>query len=251
MISYLVLQVRFLFLGLIEKLRTSNQELPVVPSPRLRYRVHGSVDIPGYLDVGKLSWKSIETLLAKQNRTASDFKNVLDFGCGSGRVVRNIPLENEKNTWGIDIDGDAISWCQKNLPEYRFAQIAPDPQTHFEKDSFDLIFSISVFTHLDETRQNAWLEETSRLLQPGGIFIASVHGDHHRKLHSRQLDLSMGFLFNDSKQRFFKKDGLPRFYQDAHHTKSYVLENWSRYFQILDYVERGIVDHHDAVVLTK
>ncbi len=63
--------------------------------------------------------------------------------------------------------------------------------------------------------------------------------------------MKSGFVFNDSKRRFFKKDGLPQFYQDAHHTKQYVMESWSRYFTIIDYVERGIVDHHDAVVLTK
>ena len=57
-----------------------------------------------------------------------------------------------------------------------------------------------------------------------------------------------GFVFVDSKRRFFKKDGLPLFYQDAQHTKQYVLENWSRFFTIIDYVERGIVDHHDAVL---
>jgi len=84
-----------------------------------------------------------------------------------------------------------------------------------------------------------------------GILIASVHGDHHRELHFREIDMMSEFVLNDSKRRFVKKDGLPQFYQDAHHTKHHVLENWSRFFTIIDYVERGIVDHHDALVLTQ
>jgi SAM-dependent methyltransferase len=251
MISYLALQFRFLFLGLVEKLGTKNEKIPAIPSPRLRYRVHGSTEPYGYIEVGKLSWKSIEKILANLNRPIDGFENILDFGCGTGRVLRNIPNRDQTNIWGIDIDSAAIQWCQEHLPGARFEHIDSNPPTHFDRESLDLIFSISVFTHLDERRQDQWLEEMSRLLRPGGILIASVHGDYHRELHSREVDMKSGFVFNDSKRRFFKKDGLPQFYQDAHHTKQYVMESWSRYFTIIDYVERGIVDHHDAVVLTK
>ena len=251
MISYLILQLRFLFLGLAERFGPKKEKVPAVPSPRLRYRVHGSTEPHGYFEVGRLSWGSIEKILANLNRPIDGFENILDFGCGTGRVLRNITNSDQANLWGIDIDSAAIRWCQKRLNGARFEHIDPNPPTYFNRESFDLIFSISVFTHLDERRQNQWLEEMSRLLQPGGILIASVHGDHHRELHSRELDMMSGFVFNDSKRRFFKKDGLPHFYQDAHHTKQYVLENWSRFFTIIDYVEKGIVDHHDAVVLTK
>lgn len=251
MTSYLVLQLKFLFLALFETLQPDRRRLPAVPSPRLRHRVHGSADTHGYLEVGKQSWASIEAILKCRQRAADEFQNILDFGCGSGRVLRNIEPESRKTIWGADIDASAIRWCQKHLPGYRFATVDPLPPTGFDTGAFDLILAISVFTHLDEARQNAWLAEISRLLQPGGVFIASVHGEHHRALHSREVDLEKGFRFNDSKKRFFKKDGLPRFYQDAHHTKAYVVENWSRYFNVLDYIERGIVDHHDAVVLTK
>lgn len=251
MISYLALQFRFLLLGLVENLSSKNQKFPVVPSPRLRHRVHGSVDAKGYIDVGRLSWESIKTILAEHNRPAGEFRDILDFGCGSGRVIRNIPISERTSIQGVDIDPVAIRWCQKNLPEYRFTQIAHDPPAPFDRESFDLIFSISVFTHLDEQRQNEWLEELNRLLKPGGILIASVQGDHSRKLRSRQYDMRKGFHFNASERRFFKKDGLPQFYQDTHHTKQYVLQHWSQYFQVMDYVERGIVDYQDAVVLTK
>ena len=251
MTSYLVLQIKFLFRAFLEKLKPEYRRMPSVPSPRLRHRVHGSMDARGYLEVGKQSWESIEAILKSRQRSVGEFHSILDFGCGSGRVLRNIDSGNNKTLWGADIDASAIRWCQKHLPGYHFATVDPNPPTDFKAGSFDLIFAISVFTHLDEKRQNAWLAEISRLLQPGGIFIASVHGEHHRALHERKVDLEKGFRFNDSKKRFFKKDGLPRFYQDAHHTKEYVVENWSRYFKVLDYIERGIVDHHDAVVLTK
>ena len=63
--------------------------------------------------------------------------------------------------------------------------------------------------------------------------------------------MEQGYRFVDSKPKWFKPDGLPEFYQDAQHTKTYVFERWSQYFRIVDYVERGIADYHDTVILAK
>ena len=149
MISYLVLQLRFLFLGLAERLGPKKERAPEVPSPRLRYRVHRSAEPYGYIEVGRLSWGSIEKILANLNRPIDGFENILDFGCGTGRVLRNITNSDQTNLWGIDIDSAAIGWCQRRLNDSRFEHIDPNPATYFNKESFDLIFSISIFTHLD------------------------------------------------------------------------------------------------------
>ena len=43
---------------------------------------------------------------------------------------------------------------------------------------FDLIFNHSVFTHLDENYQDAWLAELERVTKPGGVLVLSVSGQH-------------------------------------------------------------------------
>jgi SAM-dependent methyltransferase len=125
------------------------------------------------------------------------------------------------------------------------------PPTPLGDGAFDLIFAVSVFTHLDETMQFALLGEMRRLLRPGGVLVASVQGEHHRSLRKRQFDLSSGFAFVAGDRGWFKKDGLPRFYQDAQHTRGYVEREWAKYLDVVLYRDRGIADHQDAVVLTR
>jgi SAM-dependent methyltransferase len=223
----------------------------VLPSPRLRHRVHGSTDPAGYLRVGRECWNDIERLLADSGTPASEFRDILDFGCGSGRVVRNIPLTGSRigRVWGVDIDRSAIRWCARHLPGYRFDATPHLPPTPFADASFDLIFAVSVFTHLDEDMQFAWLGELRRLLRPSGRLVVSVHGAYHRSLQPRTYALRDGFQFTTLRKGLFKKDGLPSFYQDAQHSRAYIEKRWSTLFTVVSYVERGIARHHDAVVL--
>ena len=251
MFGFLRLQLHFLWVRLRELL--VRPDVPM-PPPRLRHRVHGSTDVRGYLEVGRTCWASIETLLRESGRPAEEFRAILDFGCGSGRVIRTIPKDTPAGTrelTGVDIDATAIAWCRRNLPGIDFHAVASQPPLLFAKSSFDLVFAVSVFTHLDEAMQFLWLDELRRVLRPGGVLVASVHGDYHRSAHRRAPDMSRGFAFVQGRTGVFKKDGLPDFYQDAQHTRAYVEQAWSRYFDVLLYRERGMAGHQDAVVLMR
>jgi len=249
--GFLRLQMHFLATGARERLRP----LPVrVPPPRLRHRVHGSTDYRGYLEVGQRCWASVEQLVREIGCDPASFESILDYGCGSGRVARVVPhtgSRGPRTITAVDIDPEAILWCTRNLPGIRFAVVSPQPPTPFVDGAFDLIFAVSVFTHLDEARQFALLAELRRLLRPGGVLVASVQGDHHRSQRKRQFDLGSGFAFVAGDRGFFKKDGLPRFYQDAQHTRAYVEREWSKYLDVKLYRERGMADHQDAVVLVR
>lgn len=251
MLGYLRLRLHFLSVAVRERIRPPS---PVVPGPRLRHRVHGSTDARGYLEVGERSWRSIEQLLRDAGRDPDAFDSILDYGCGSGRVVRVIPRETtrgRRHITGIDIDASAIAWAQRHLPGIQFETVAAVPPTRFPASAFDLIFAVSVFTHLDEALQFALLAEMRRLLRPGGVLVASVHGEHHRSVRRRTFDMSRGFLYVPGRTGLFKKDGLPDFYQDAQHTRAYVERAWSPFLRVLAYRERGLGGHQDAVVLTR
>lgn len=249
--GYLSLQMHFLATAVRERFRPPPEP---VPSPRLRHRVHGSTDYRGYLEVGQRSWASIDRLLREVGRDPDSFDSILDYGCGSGRVARAIPpstARGSRSITGVDIDASAIAWCAENLRGIRFAVVSPTPPTALVDASFDLIFAVSVFTHLDEMMQFALLAELRRLLRPGGVLIASVQGEHHRSLRKRRFDLSSGFAFVAGDRGWLKKDGLPRFYQDAQHTRAYVEREWAKHLDVILYRDRGIADHQDAVVLTR
>ena len=60
-----------------------------------------------------------------------------------------------------------------------------------------------------------------------------------------------GFLYKVGATGRLKPDGLPDFYQLAFHTKQYVIDTWSKFFLIHTYLERGIGDDVDLVLLLK
>ncbi len=104
-------------------------------------------------------------------------KRVLDFGCGSGRVLRQFLAEAQgAEFWGCDIHGPSIEWLQANLaPPLHVFTNAELPPLALESGSFDAIWAASVFTHLSSS-WSAWLLELHRILKPGGVLLVSYLG---------------------------------------------------------------------------
>jgi SAM-dependent methyltransferase len=103
-------------------------------------------------------------------------KRVLDFGCGAGRTLRHFLAEAETaKIWGADIDADSIEWLQRSLcPPLHAVRCGVSPPLPLEP-GFDLVWAISVFTHLTDTSL-PWLLELHRVLKPGGLLVATYMG---------------------------------------------------------------------------
>jgi SAM-dependent methyltransferase len=104
-------------------------------------------------------------------------KRVLDFGCGAGRALRHFVSEaGDAEFWGCDIDAQSVAWINASLnPPLRAFVNDEQPPLPRPDDSFDLIYALSVFTHLTDT-WSAWLLELHRVLAPRGTLIASFLG---------------------------------------------------------------------------
>jgi SAM-dependent methyltransferase len=256
---YLLFQARLSLEALRERrASTGAAQEELAPPAKLRWRVHGTLDRASYLAVGKLIAQNIQDLCETAGRDFSSFDDVLDFGCGCGRVVQNFRSQPGSRTlYATDIDPDLVGWAERNLDGIRWSVNAHRPPLPFDADAFDLIYGISVFTHLDEDFQHVWLRELQRVARPGATLILTVHGEHVisglRMLDRSYIDdiHERGFMFFKWSSGKLKVDGFPDFYQTAFHTKEYVYDQWSKYFEIVDYVERGIGNYQDAVVLRK
>jgi SAM-dependent methyltransferase len=105
---------------------------------------------------------------------------VLDFGCGCGRLSRWLEdVGQDGRLFGCDYNDELVSWCRDNLP-FLDAQVnGPTPPLPYAERTFDLVFALSIFTHLPLDRQVEWCTEIRRLLRPGGLFCFTVCGDAH------------------------------------------------------------------------
>ncbi|MFT5351345.1 MAG: ubiquinone/menaquinone biosynthesis C-methylase UbiE [Planctomycetota bacterium] len=253
--KYLVFQLELAREELRDWKNNRNEKYLPVPPARLRHRVHGRLDRESFLRRGKNLARNIRDLCTTIDHDIYSFEHVLDFGCGSGRVIRNfLDAPASCQLYGTDIDSESISWCEKYLPQIQWETNGYQPPLPFPDNSFDLIYSISVFSHLDEEFQHSWLRELRRVARPGATLILSVHGEYciNKLAPSDQNHIHPhGFMFLTGATGRLKLDKLPDFYQTAFHTQDYIHREWSAYFDVVRYVERGINNHQDAVLLRK
>lgn len=248
---YLTFKVR---LG-AENRRFAARHDATLPPPLLRFRVHGALDEESYVTSGRVLAQCIAQALRSQGFVFSGAR-VLDFACGPGRIAAELKrLEPAVDLYGCDSDGDAIAWARGHLAHIgHFRENAMVPPTTFAAGSFDGIYAISVFTHLDETAQDQWLAELRRIVRPGGIVLATVHGASATtsctEAELKQLE-ERGILYRVDRTGPLKLDGLPDAYQTTFHTQGYVYGDWSRWFEIVDYVAGGLAGHQDLVVMQR
>jgi SAM-dependent methyltransferase len=145
----------------------------------------------------------------------------------------------------VDVDRPAIGWLRARYAD-RFAIAPPVPPLGLPTGGFSVVLAISVFSHLDEPAQQAWLAELSRVLRPGGLLVASTHGrdllvtrgDLGRE-RAREL-LARGFLFAPG-------DG-PFNDDSAFHERPYLENVWGRWFTLELFAARGLMGYQDLSV---
>jgi SAM-dependent methyltransferase len=157
------------------RLRGAPDGLPIPPA-RLVYLVAGTYNVAWFLRLGRAGAQAIEAALGRQGRTFDELGAVLDFGCGCGRVARYFVGRPGVALHGTDYNPRPIAWCRQHLAPARFEQNRLAPPLPYGPGSFDLIYALSVFTHLDEPLQRAWLDELRRVCKPGGYVLISMHG---------------------------------------------------------------------------
>lgn len=156
----------------------------------------------------------------------AQYESVLDFGCGCGRIARQLALADApmpQRYVGIDLHAGMIAWANKNLaprlqnfaffhqdvfnpgfnPDPALPRTAPFP---VDDASVSLLVAMSVFTHLLQSQAEYYLDEVKRVLRPDGVMIASfflfdkagfpMMQDFQNALYINETDLTNAVLFD-------------------------------------------------------
>jgi SAM-dependent methyltransferase len=207
----------------------------------------GSVagDLAMYEEIGRRTREEILELLPA--RWSWEGKRVLDFGCGAGRTLRHFLSEAEvAELHGCEIDGPSVEWLQANLsPPLHVFRNAEAPPLPLESGSFDLVWAISVFTHLTDYWAD-WLLELHRLLRDGGLLLATILGPElAEEWHPAVPDprvaergspadrIGMNVMHYD---RGWDHGGPATF-----HSAWWIREHWGRAFDVLELREDGFL----------
>ncbi len=224
----------------------------VLPPALLRFKVRGSSSGATFAAVGRRCSEDLVAALREFGIDLGRFRSILDFGCGCGGTLLWFrDLAPTASISGTDIDASAIDWCRENLPFARFGTNGAMPPLRYPDASFDFVYAISVFTHLDEDYQFRWLEELRRTVAPGGICLVTLHGPgswNEMPARDQETLQNSGFVFVRTE---VSRGLFPDWYQTAFHMRSYVETHFTSYFDIVGFIPRGLADLQDVVVMRR
>jgi SAM-dependent methyltransferase len=130
-----------------------------------------------YYTLGKLELLRWFRLLEEHGFNIRSMGTVLEFGCGTGRLIQHFRHIEGLRLIGTDANPKMSEWCSDNISGITFHRNELEPPLAFAEDgSIDLVFAYSVFTHIPLHLQGLWLQEMRRILRPGGFLLCTVAG---------------------------------------------------------------------------
>lgn len=247
--------------------------LPTLPEEAIQYRFTGRAGATTLEEAYNI-FKRIKQSYEQYRGPLTEAQHVLDFGCGWGRIIRFFLKDVAgRNLEGIDCFPEAIEISQATNRWAQFSLIDPMPPTTLASDTYDLIYSYSVFSHLSEAAHIAWFREFHRLLQPGGMLIVTTRArefiefcEQIRQMNPRPdwaQDITLAF---DGVDRWL--DAYDRgefcheatgggdvlsdsFYGESAIPRQYIEDHWSKDYHIRDFIVDREHYEQNFIVLQK
>ena len=160
------------------------------PPPELAFDAYTHVDWTIYRATG-LAHAGFFARVIRAARPDCERLEVLEWGCGPGRIVRHMPFAltgRVRSVTGSDSNPESVAWCTANLPGIRFVRNTQAARLPFSDASFDVVYAYSVFTHLSESAQTDWARELRRVLRFGGLLICTTQGRSYEYLLANQSE---------------------------------------------------------------
>lgn len=222
-----------------------NWEKTIAPPPVANVRrTSGTDEFSKFVHDGRLIAKRVSTHIREYVGEAG--LSILDFGCGAGRVALPMYFEHGLVTHACDIDESATSYVSSVLPID--VRVTPfKPPLPYDDDTFDVVYSISIWTHLTIEDQISWLKEMRRIIKPGGYLMPSTSSyaaiKHRQKLKVATwmdvdpLDLrDAGYMYKESMTLKTHADiwfpGVTDSYGQTSNDTAHIINCWSDIFII-------------------
>lgn len=245
------------------------------PPPELMQNVSGLVSEADFASHGADFWIALSEASPKP---LAEYRSVLDFGCGCGRLARMFK-GHPGRVAGCDIDARHIAWVRSNLEFVDATASSPKPPIPYADNEFEAVISISIFTHLNERSQDEFLSELARVTSANGRLFITVHGatalsraineprirdmlsmpeDRFRSARKSFADGGYGFVRQEGhlttegisgKQLSAKVITEPFEYGITFIPEAYLRRQWARWFDVEDYRPGALHGFQDLAVL--
>jgi cyclopropane fatty-acyl-phospholipid synthase-like methyltransferase len=116
-------------------------------------------------------------------------KTIVEYGCATGRISRDLPI-GERNLVGLDISNRMVDFCNTNNKDLNKQYLVTDGRTF--NIPFDLLYSITVFQHIDDEGIKEILKEMKRNMNKyGRCLVQFVVGEEKTEFSWQRSEMEM------------------------------------------------------------
>lgn len=215
-------------------------------------RVYGPVSADVFRWAGFSNYKRISETVSRLMPGRKQIK-ILDWGCGCGGTARYF-LEDENYDYrGCDIDPDNLRWCKENLAPDRF-ELMPlrPPEKNPFATTFDVVFGISVISHLSVESIVEWMRWLSTLFDDGVVVLTTLSTQAMAKAGPKEAHriATHGAIFAKQRTGIGRMIGTDDYYGTAFQMPDTLARLCPKPLRLTHHVPAGL-SHQDIFVFQK
>ncbi len=130
-------------------------------------------DINEFFNTGEIEAQRVLDYLNSMGMAANQTREMLDFGCGVGRLTRAF-AKRFHHCYGVDISPGMVEKANelnRGIDNITFGLMDIHDLDGLKADKFSFIYSSLVLQHIEPSLQDKYLKSLVRLLKPNGTFI--------------------------------------------------------------------------------
>lgn len=141
-------------------------------------------DIARYADGARRFVEILDRSLDEAGRNWEDVRSALEVGCGYGRIVRELRAQHPRLEIAVnDVIDEGARFTERTFKASRLPLLEEMKNPPVER--FDLVYLLSVYTHMPRKMIERSLSLVSAALRPRGIVVFTIHGEGSAKTAER------------------------------------------------------------------
>lgn len=206
--------------------------------------------IRDYLADGWRTMAELVLLLEQVGHPLLRTRTVLEFASGHGRFTRHlVKALGAERIVVSDVVGDAVDFAKATFGVQGFASAAM-PEDVTWAGQHDVVFVLSLFSHLPASTWSRWLRRIYEMVAPGGVLVFTTHGAEAVRKQGVTLD-GQGYFFTPSSESNAIEGAE---YGTAFTSESYVRARVAEHLsgaQLLHFAPQHFWHHQDAFVVQR
>ncbi len=206
--------------------------------------------IRDYLADGWRTLAELVLLLEQAGHPLLQARSFLEFASGHGRFTRHlVKALGAQRVVVSDVVADAVTFARDAFGVEGFVSAAVPEDVRWERQH-DVVFVLSLFSHLPPATWSRWLRRLYGMVAPGGVLVFTTHGAEAVRKQGVALDAE-GYFFTPSSESS-AIDGQE--YGTAFTSEAYVRARIAEHLpgaRLLQFSPQHFWHHQDAYVLEK